>query len=137
MPTDTDQPTAADQIQAVVLTPEDERREQNDRNWIKVLDGIDRASAWLKANRQHLGSFHIQLVPSPTEGITINLSLFGDDDRRAQTVKSLFSGRRAEKRISDNGNSTTFTVLAYGLRFRWSVWKFVEEPPPMPEEVTI
>lgn len=132
-----DPPVDADQNQAIVRTPEDVRREVNERNWLIALGGLERATAWLKEHRARLCSFHVTLQPVKDTGITVNLSFFASDDERAEVVKSLFAGKRAEKKATDNGNSETFTVVDGGLRFRWTVWRFKEEQEPTIEEVTI
>lgn len=116
---------------------EDQRRERNEGHWLMALDGLDRAVAWIKANRQHLCSFHVNIEPSIKTGITINLGFHAEADRRAEAVATLFRGKRAEKRINDNGHSETFTVVDGGLQFRWSVWHFVEDEKPKIEEVVI
>jgi hypothetical protein len=117
---------------------EEQAQARKERDWLLALDGLDRASAWLKANKEHLLSFYITLDPSFVHGICVNLQIMDSRGGKAAIVQKLFAGKVATK--TTRGNEDTFTIADADLRlsFRWSLWKFhMKEEKPASEEVTI
>ena len=104
----------------------DEAIEQRfQEQWSHVMGGLDRAVAWVKANKENLRDgffFHFSL--DQKHGIEISLGcIFNDDEKKTAAIRNLFRGKKVQRTLRDNHDESFILKDAdLQLTFRWSIW---------------
>ena len=112
---------------------EAERIEQRKKDFAHALDGMDRATQWVRTNQDVLSSFTIHLYPDREFGVELNLSFI--DGEHFEAAKKLFAGRTVKKTTRDGEETFELVDEELQIRFKWLVWKFRYEPKEIEESI--
>lgn len=113
----------------------DEKEARFNKQWGHVMAGLDRAVAWVKANKSSLRKGFSFYLCQKT-GIRISLGFMADDDEAIQAIRELFRGKTARRCVNQDGQEH-FVVVDAGLTFEWDIWHFTDRTKSEVTEVTV
>lgn len=124
-------------MSSVVLTDE-EKEQRFHEQWARVTAGLDRAVAWIKANKENMRCGFSMYI-NKQHGIEINIGYsFDDDGKTTAMIQKLFSGKKVQRtRNDDNDECFVLSDDDLQLTFKWSIWHSRREKKSETDEVVI